>query len=150
MEQKLKRILVPVEGAATDDEGVTLACALSKKDRAEILLLYVIEVRRNLPIDAEMGEEVGRGEQVLDKVQRFANKLACAVQTDLLQAREAGAAIVNEAVEREVDLIVMGVPYHEKFGDYCVEPRAQFVLENAPCRVILTREPLGRFTPSTR
>lgn len=150
MEPKVKRILVPVEGAATDEEGVALACALSKKDKAEILLLYVIEVRRNLPIDAEMGQEVGRGEHVLDKVQGFAAKLACAVQTDLLQAREAGAAIVNEAVEREVDLIVMGVPYHEKFGDYCVEPRAQFVLENASCRVILTREPLGRFNPSTR
>ncbi|MBI4670550.1 MAG: universal stress protein [Chloroflexi bacterium] len=144
MEQKLKRILVPVEGAATDEEGVMLACALGKKDKAELLLLYVIEVRRNLPIDAEMGEEVERGEQVLDNIQRFANKGGCNVQTDLLQAREAGAAIVNEAVEREVDLIVMGVPYHEKFGDYCVEPRAQFVLENAPCRVILARERLAR------
>jgi hypothetical protein len=36
----------------------------------------------------------------------------------------------------------MGVPYHEKFGEYCVEPRAQYVLEHAGCRVILAREPL--------
>lgn len=144
MDQKTKRILVPVEGERTDEEGVTLACALAKKDKAEVLLLYVIEVRRQLPIDAEMNSEVERGEQVLAQVQRFAQQIGCQVQTDLLQAREAGPAIVNEAVEREAQLIVMGVPYREQFGDYLVEPRAQFVLEHAQCRVILTREPLTR------
>ena len=147
METKLKRILVPVDGATTDHESVVLACALSKKDRSEILLLYVIEVRRNLPIDAEMNEEIERGETVLEKVQRFADKIGCRVQTDLLQAREAGAAIVNEAAERDAQLIVMGVPYHEKFGEYCVLPRAQYVLEHAGCRVILAREPLPQGEP---
>lgn len=142
MQTTLKRILVPVQGTKTDEEGVDLACALARKDKAEILLLYVIEVRRNLPIDAEMDDEVQRGEEVLNKVQLYADKISCRVQTDLLQAREAGPAIVNEAVEREAQLIVMGVPYQEKFGEYCVAPRAQFVLDHAPCRVILAREPL--------
>jgi nucleotide-binding universal stress UspA family protein len=138
----VKRILVPVEGASTDNESVLLACALSKKDKAEILLLYVIEVRRNLPIDAEMTQEMEKGENVLEHVQRFADKIGCRVQTDLLQARDAGAAIVNEAVERDAQLVVMGVPYQEKFGEYCVQARAQYVLEHAGCRVILAREPL--------
>lgn len=150
MEEKLRRILVPVQGAETDREGVALACALAKKDKAEVLLLYVIEVRRNLPIDAELSSEVDKGERVLDQVQQFAHKIGCAVQTDLLQAREAGPAIVNEAVERETQLIVMGVPYQEQFGDYCVEPRAQFVLEHAQCRVILSREPLTRANGNAR
>ena len=147
MENRIKRILVPVEGASTDHETIVLACALSKKDKSEILLLYVIEVRRNLPIDAELNEEIERGEAVLDKVQRFADKIGCHVQTDLLQAREAGAAIVNEALERDAQLIVMGVPYKEKFGEYCVEARAQYVLEHAGCRVILAREPLPQGQP---
>lgn len=146
-DEKVKRILVPVEGAPTDKESVSLACALSKRDRAEILILYVIEVRRHLPIDAELNDDLERGEQVLEKVQYYADKIGCRVQTDLLQAREAGAAIVNEAVERGAELIVMGVPYQEKFGEYCVEARAQFVLEHAPCRVILAREPLAETQP---
>jgi nucleotide-binding universal stress UspA family protein len=135
---------VPIEGKPTDEESVSLACVLGKRDKSEILLLYVIEVRRNLPLDAEMATEVGRGEEILERVQRFADKAGFRAQTDLLQAREAGSAIVSEAVEREADLVVMGVPYAEKFGEYCVEARAQFVLENAPCRVILTREPLAK------
>lgn len=147
MDTKIKRILVPVEGAVTDNESIVLACSLAKRDKADILLLFVIEVRRNLPIDAEMTQELEHGEQVLDKVQRFADKIGCRVETDLLQAREAGAAIVNEAVERDAQMIVMGVPYHEKFGEYCVEPRAQYVLEHAACRVILAREPLPHGEP---
>ncbi len=142
MDTKLKRIVVPVQGARTDEEALALACNLAKKDKSEIVLLYVIEVRRNLPIDAELSDEIQKGEQVLDSVQRFADKLGCRVQTDLLQAREAGPAIVNECIERDAQLVVMGVPYHEKYGEYCVAPRAQYVLEHATCRVILAREPL--------
>jgi nucleotide-binding universal stress UspA family protein len=148
MDTKMKRILVPVEGSSTDNESIALACSLAKRDKSEILLLYVIEVRRNLPIDAEMSQEIEQGETVLDRVQRFADKIGCHVTTDLLQAREAGVAIVNEAVERDAQLIVMGVPYHEKYGEYCVKPRAQYVLENAGCKVILTRESLPQGQPA--
>lgn len=147
METRLKRILVPVQGASTDQESILLACGLSKKDKAEVLLLYVIEVRRNLPIDAEMSAEIEHGEIVLEKVQHFADKIGCHIQTDLLQAREAGAAIVNEAVERDAQLIVMGVPYYEKFGEYAITPRALYVLEHAACRVILAREALPQGQP---
>lgn len=141
-ESKVKRILVPVEGAGTDEDSLSLACGLAKRDHAEVLVLYVIEVKRHLPIDADLGPEIEKGEVVLDKVQHFAEKIGCRVQSDLLQAREAGAAIVNEAVERDVELIVMGVPYAEKYGEYCVATRAMFVLEHAPCRVVLARERL--------
>ena len=124
METKLKRILVPVQGARTDEDAIMLACNLSKKEKAEVLLLYVIEVQRNLPIDAELNDQIEQGEGVLEKGQRFADKIGCRIQTDLLQAREAGAAIVNEAVERDAQMIVMGVPYHEIYGEYCVTSRA--------------------------
>ncbi len=142
IESKTKRILVPVEGARTDVESLRIACAQAKRDRAEILVLYVIEVRRNLPIDADVGSELEQGERVLEELQRLAQQWGCRVQTDLLQAREAGSAIVNEAVERKSDLIAMGVPYKEKFGEFKVEPRALYVLDHAPCRVCLVREPL--------
>lgn len=150
METKIKRILVPVDGAGTDEESVMLACELGKKDKAEVLLLYVIEVRRNLPIDAELAPELEKGEEVLDRVLRHAQKAGCRVSTDLLQAREAGAAIVNEAAERDAQLIVMGVPFYEKYGEYCVKPRAQYVLEHAGCRVILARQPLPAEQPVSR
>lgn len=139
-EAKMKRILVPVEGAATDAESVRIASVQAKRDHAEVLILYVIEVRRALPIDAEVSTELDQGERVLEELHRLAQKLGCKAQTDLLQAREAGPAIVNIAIEQQVDLLVMGVPYHEKFGEFKVAPRALYVLEHAPCRVLLARE----------
>ncbi len=141
-EAKTKRILVPVEGARTDEESLRLACVQAKRDHSEIVMLYVIEVRRTLPIDADVGPDLARGENVLEELQRLAQQWNCRVQTDLLQAREAGPAIVSEAVERQVELIIMGVPYKEKFGGFTVEPRALYVLDHAPCRVLLVREPL--------
>ncbi|MGE5140848.1 MAG: universal stress protein, partial [Rudaea sp.] len=104
--------------------------------------LYVIEVRRNLPIDADVGDELERGERVLEELVRLSQQWGCHVETDLVQAREAGPAIVGEVVERHVDLVVMGVPYKEKFGTFQTEPRALFVLEHAPCKVCLVRDPL--------
>ncbi len=141
-EAKTKRILVPVEGGHTDEESLRLACVQAKRDRSEIVMLYVIEVRRTLPIDADVGPDLARGESVLEQLQHTAQQWGCRVQTDLLQAREAGPAIVSEAVERQVELIILGVPYKEKFGGFKVEPRALYVLDHAPCRVLLGREPL--------
>jgi nucleotide-binding universal stress UspA family protein len=141
-EQKLKRVLVPVEGVPSDEDSVRLACSQAKRDKSDIVLLYVIEVKRNLPIDAETGEEQGKGERVLDDLEHLAQQQGIRVQTDLVQAREAGPAIVGAAVERGTDLIIMGVPYREKFGNFNVETRAIHVLENAPCRVCLVRQPL--------
>jgi nucleotide-binding universal stress UspA family protein len=141
-EAKVKHILVPVEGASTDQDILRLACAQARRDRSDITMLYVIEVRRALPIDADVGPDLARGETVLEELQHFAHQLSCRVHTDLLQAREAGPAIVSEAIERAVELIVMGVPYREKFGAFSVESRALYVLEHAPCHVLLVREPL--------
>lgn len=141
-ESKMKRILVPVEGAHTDQDALRLACLQAKRDRTEVLVLYVIEVPRNLPIDADVGNELERGEKVLENLMHESQHLGCRIQTDLLQAREAGAAIVGEAVERQIDLIIMGVPYREKFGNFQTEPRALYVLDRAPCRVCLVREAL--------
>ncbi len=141
-EPKPKRILVPVEGAHTDEEALRLACIQAKREHIDVLVLYVIEVRRNLPIDADVGDELERGEQVLEDLLRKSQQWGARIETDLLQAREAGPAIVGEAAERQIDLIIMGVPYREKFGNFQTEPRALFVLEHAACRVCLVREPL--------
>jgi nucleotide-binding universal stress UspA family protein len=54
-----------------------------------------------------------------------------------------GTAIVDEALEREVDLIVMGIGYKRKFGEFDMGHTAPYVLKNAPCRVWLARAAPG-------
>ena len=131
------RILVPVIGKEADDEAIRLACRLAKRDKGKIWAVYVVTVKRTLPIDAEIGPELEKAEGVLDHAERIAEDQDYELETDLLQAREAGPTIVDEAVEREVNLILMGVEYKRHFGQFSLGSVVPYVLKNAPCRVIL-------------
>jgi len=131
------RILVPVTGTEADEEAVRLACRLARRDKANILAVYVIPIDRTLPLDAEMAGEVETAEAILDRMEGVATEEGCAMETDLLQAREAAPTIVDEAVEREVDLILMGASYQRRFGQFNLGNTIPHVLKHAPCRVIL-------------
>jgi len=135
------RILVPVTGTEADEEAIKLACRVVKKNKGEIRVIYVITVKRNLPLDAEIESEIRKAEGVLDHIERIAEEEDHEVKTDLLQAREAGLTIVEEAVEQKVDLILMGVKYKKRFGQFSLGDTVPYVLKNAPCRVILCHQP---------
>jgi nucleotide-binding universal stress UspA family protein len=121
---------------------VALACSVVRKARdSKVYALYVIEVQRQLPLDADLPAENERGENALQHAEQIASKYDLTIETDLLQAREVGPAIVDEAVERGVDLIVLGVDYKRKFGEFTLGKTAPYVLKNAPCRVWVCREP---------
>jgi nucleotide-binding universal stress UspA family protein len=131
------RILVPVGGTKADDEAVRLACRLAKKTRGKIFAVHVITVRRSLPLDAELEAEIKHGEEILNRAEGIAEEQEYQLETDLLQAREAGPTIVDEAVERDIDLILMGVEYKKSFGQFSLGSVIPYVLRNAPKRVIL-------------
>lgn len=137
---EFKKILVPVTGTPVDDEAIRLACRLAKKDKAKIWVVYVIAVKRSLPLDAEIESETKKAEDILNRIEGVAGEEDCEAETDVLQAREAGLAIVDEAAERGADLILMGVPYKRHFGQFSLGTVVPYVLTNAPCRVILYNE----------
>ncbi len=132
-----KRILVPAAGSEADEEAMKLACALAKKTKGKIWSVYVITPKRSLPLDAEIESEVQKAETILNHVETVAEEQDYEVETDVLQAREAGPAIIEEAVEREADLILIGIKYKRRFGQFNLGNVAPYVLKNAPCSVLL-------------
>ena len=136
------KILVPVSGGEADDEAIALACRLAKKSKGKVRTVYVITVKRTLPIDAEIEPEIRKAEGILDHVEGVAEEQDYEIETGLLQAREAGPTIVEDAVEQEVDLILMGVKYKRRFGQFSLGSAVPYVLKNAPCRVILYHQPI--------
>ena len=134
---EFNKILVPVIGTEADDEAIKLACRLAKRDKGKIWAVCVITIGRTLPIEAEIESEIKKAEQILDHVENVAVEQGYLIETDLLQAREVGPTIVDEAVEREIDLILMGVTYKRRFGQFSLGNVVPYVLKNAPCRVIL-------------
>jgi len=131
------KILVPVVGTEADDEAIRLACRLAKRNKGKIWAVCVITLKRTLPLDAEIEPEIRQAEEILDHAESIAEEQDYEIETDLLQAREAGPTIIDEAVERGVDLILMGVKYKRSFGQFSLGSVVPYVLKNAPCRVIL-------------
>ena len=131
------KILVPVVGTEADEEAIMLSCRLAKKNKGKIYAVYVITIKRTLPLNAEIGAEIREGEDILDHIERGAEEQDYEVETGLIQARDAGPAIIDETVERGVDLILMGVRYKRRFGQFSQGNVVPYVLKNAPCRVIL-------------
>jgi nucleotide-binding universal stress UspA family protein len=137
MPMEFKSILVPVSGTEADEEAIKLACRLARADKAKVLVVYVIPIERTLPLDTEKTAEVQKAEDILDRMENVARGQNYVIETDLLQAREVGPSIINEAIERESDLILMGVPYKRPFGQFSLGTVVPHVLKNTPCRVIL-------------
>jgi nucleotide-binding universal stress UspA family protein len=137
------KFLVPVGGGKVDDETVRLACTIAEATKGKVFVIYVIEVARTLPLDAELEADNKKAEELLAKAEKTAETIGCQVETEILQARETGPAIVDEAIERGVDVIIMGLKYEKRFGDFDMGTVVPYILRNAPCRVFIWREQIG-------
>ena len=69
---EFNKILVPVTGTPVDDETMRLACQLAKKNKGKIWAVYVITVKRSLPLDAEISSETVKAEEILDHISTVA------------------------------------------------------------------------------
>ncbi|MBI2836191.1 MAG: universal stress protein [Chloroflexi bacterium] len=134
------KIMVPVAGTEADDEAIRLACRLARKTKGKIRAVYVITLRRSLPLDAEIESEVGKAEEILAHAQSVADEEDYEIETDLLQARDVGPAIVDEAAEHDFDLILMGIKHKRTFGQFSLGNAVPYILANAQCRVILNQQ----------
>lgn len=142
------RVLVSVNGSDSDEQAIKLACNLASKKKGTVFILNVLEVARNLPIDSPAPNDIERSDNILERMEHLAKTEKCEVELEAVQAREAGPAVVNEAIERNVDIIVMGLDYKKKHGEFNLGSTINYVLRRAPCRVWVSREPAAAGTIS--
>jgi APA family basic amino acid/polyamine antiporter len=156
-------ILVPVFGEELDDDIVGTAGRLAA-ERAEegeggavLEALYVFEMPMSLPIDARVPEErVSEARRVLARAKQVGEEYeGVEVATAMVRGRTVGQAIVSEARRRGVEAIVLAAeePSRIRGGallggrtrvrDRFVGETTRYVVEKAPCKVILTAPPEG-------
>jgi nucleotide-binding universal stress UspA family protein len=133
----LNRILVPITGTEADIETMRMACWIAKKDKSKLYVMYVITIKRSLPLEAEIESETRKAEELIDSMVKIAESEDCQVETDLMQAREVAPTIIDEAIERKIDLIIMGVKYKRRFGLFNLGSIIPYILKNAKCQVML-------------
>jgi nucleotide-binding universal stress UspA family protein len=136
-----QRILVPVSGAHTDAEAVRLGCRLARRGKAKVMVVTVLEIRRGLALGTVQDVEMDRAEKILDDAEKIARELETEIETELLQARDAGPAIVEEIAHWKADEVVIGMPFRMRFGEFHMGRTAPYVLRHAACRAMLFREP---------
>ena len=108
-----------------------------------MLFRSVVEIDWTLPLDADIAGRSEEVQQVLDTAETIAETYKLTMEPVLLQARDVAAAIVDEATERGVDLLVLGLPYRKRFGgEFAIGRTIPYVLQNAPCAVWVVREPM--------
>ncbi len=112
------RILVPLLGVDEVDGPALKVAALllAGRDGSEVSLLHVIEVPFDQTLDRENEDAVAAADQVLSGAEAILTERGIAVRTSTVQARAAGAAIVDDANELGAELIVMGLRYKKRFG----------------------------------
>ena len=129
---------MPLDGSDAAYHALEAACTAAGRG-AQISCLHVIEVPRSLPLDATVMTAVDRGERILARAEEIAKRHHVTLRAELLQARQAGHAVVDEAIERAVDAIVVGVEYHRPYGRFELGRLPLYVLAYAPCEVWLIR-----------
>jgi nucleotide-binding universal stress UspA family protein len=137
------RVVVALNGGPCDDRIVRIVVEAGRAMKAEVVAIHVVEIDWTLPLDANVAERSESAQRVLDTAETVAEHLHGTITPVLVQARDVGAAIVDETVERLADLLVVGLPYRKRFGgDFAIGRTVPYVLKNAPCAVWVVREPM--------
>ncbi len=169
VEAQYGSILVPIFGTPLDDDIVQTAGRLATEEAdddvlegatATIEALWVFEVPMALPIDARLPEaQLERARAALRRAKAVGEEYeGVEVATATVRARRAGQAIVEEARRRGVELIVLAAeePSRIRGGavlggrtglENFVGDVTKYVVNKAPCRVILTAPPAPESRP---
>jgi len=138
-----QRAVVALNGGPSDARIVRLVVGLATKG-VEVIAVHVVEIDWTLPLDADIAGRSEEVQRVLDSAESIAEGRKIVMEPVLLQARDVGAALVDEATERGADLLVVGLPYRQRFGgDFDIGRTVPYILQNAPCAVWVVREPMS-------
>lgn len=138
-----RKAVLGLNGGPTDELVVNLGCQLAKPSGAELVAVHVIEVDWRHELSEDMTVQNEAASTVLDHAEGIAEKYKLKLTSDLLQAREVAAALVDEAIELGADAIIVGLPYRKRLGgDFAIGSTIRYIFQNAPCQVIVAREAL--------
>ncbi len=138
-----RRAVAALNGGPSDERIVSLVADQAHHLKAELIAVHVVEIDWTLPLDADIAGRSEEVQRILDMAEEVAERYKLTLEPVLLQARDVGAAIVDEAIERGADLLVVGLPYRKRFGgEFAIGRTIPYILQNAPCAVWVVRDPI--------
>jgi nucleotide-binding universal stress UspA family protein len=139
-----RRAVVALNGGPSDERIIRLVADQARHSKAELIAVHVVEIDWTLPLDADIAGRSEEVQRILDIAESVAEDYKVMLEPVLLQARDVGAAIVDEAMERDADLLVVGLPYRKRFGgEFAIGRTIPYILQNAPSAVWVVRDPMS-------
>src|ERR1700674_781826 len=134
---ELQRIAVAVDDDVLSGRAVELACRLGEAQKAEIVLIHVIEVPYARPLDQPTDEAIERGERALELGKAIVERHRLAsCKPRLVMGRSVASSIVRTAEEEAADLIVVSTSEDGRDGARS-SPVVSEVLRRAPGKVLV-------------
>jgi basic amino acid/polyamine antiporter, APA family len=137
------RVLVPMKLGPIGEEMVATAVALAKERGARVDALFVVVVPLDRQLDAPLYDLEEQAAASLAEAVLLGEEHGVHVEPVTVRARSLGRAIVDQAVERESDLIVVGSSPRWRRQSAFFSPTVDFVLRSAPCEVLVVAFPQG-------
>ena len=103
------RAVLGLNGGPTDPLVVGSAARMAKQAKTELIAVHVIEVDWTHDLAEVVTGSQQRASEVLDRAEGQAERYGVGLKTTLLQSRDVGAAIVDEAAAVNADVIVLGL-----------------------------------------
>ena len=116
---------------------MSLAVRVARRERAELLAAYIIEVPHTLPLDAEMEKERRDALGVLQVAEQIARKNNVEIKTEISLTRQVAQGVLEIAKRKDAHLIVIG-SYRE--GRYAGAPfgaAIEVIAAKATCDVLI-------------
>jgi basic amino acid/polyamine antiporter, APA family len=130
-----RTILVPIVSGPASREAVEIAAQLATERAARIVLLRVVVLPLELPLDADLHVQLEEANRLLDEAAAIVGSYGVRSVERVVRARQAGRAIVEEADRRGAEVVVLGAPrlQHKQIFGHTVD----YVLKHAPSRVMV-------------
>lgn len=136
-----KNIAVVLDDKKMSSELVRLACLMAKAAGSKVYLIYIIEVPLTLPLAATITKEFEIARELIAHGLMIAEEEECDVAAEIVQARKAGLAIVEEVRNKGCFLLLLGLVRGSK--TYLARrDLIPFVFANVSCRVLLVQDVL--------
>lgn len=139
---EFKQVLCPVDLSEASVRSLAHAAAVARWYDAQLTVLHVIPTFESLQVRGELGMPVGpvtsmAREQALDEVRQALDLMVKAPDAIVVvETGDASTAIVDQAVSKRADLIVMGTHGRRGFKRLILGSVTETVLREAPCPVL--------------
>jgi nucleotide-binding universal stress UspA family protein len=157
MSPAIRRLLVPIDFSAGSDRATEYAAMLAGSLRASVHLLHVLEESFATygPWEFKAHDTAARRERAVRSAQARLAAIAAGfapagVKIPFeVRSGQACREIVAVALDRGIDLILMGTDGRTGLAHAMYGSVAEHVIRKAPCAVLAVREPAARYAPPT-